>query len=244
MEKKNITQVIDKYHLNGLVESVTWNSTEDNGMSVKFVTPTKDCAGLVSTTKDLGLGESDISIYSTSQFNKLLTIMDLNMVNIEVVKGNQGIPYQLKVNDNDFDLDFYLSSEDLIPSVPNINEPEEYDIEFSIYEDFIKNFTKAHSALDKPGRFEIGCKKIDDLKHVELTVGDSATFANKIKMVQPCEYTIGTEPMAFSANIVKEILAVNKSANGKAKINEEGLLKLEFTEDDITSTYFVVKLAE
>jgi hypothetical protein len=244
MEKKNITQVIDKYHLNGLVESVTWNSTEDDGMSVKFVTPTKDCAGSVSTTKDLGLGASDISIYSTSQFNKLLGIMDMAMVNIEVVKGNQGIPYQLKVTDNDFDLDFYLSSEDLIPSVPNISEPEDYDVEFTIDEDFVKNFTKAHSALDKPGRFEIGCKKIDDNKHVELTIGDSATFANKIKLVQPSEYTMGIEPMSFSANTVKEILSVNKTATGKAKINEEGLLKLVFTEDDITSTYFVVKLAD
>jgi hypothetical protein len=244
MEKKNLTQVIDKYHLNGLIESVTWNSTEDDGISVKFVTPTKDCAGSVSTTKDLGLGANDISIYSTSQFNKLLGIMDIAMVNIDVITGNQGIPYQLKVKDNDFDLDFYLSSEDLIPSVPNISEPDEYDVNFSIDEDFIKNFTKAYSALDKPNRFEIGCKNIDNIKHIELTVGDSATFANKIKMVQPSEYTIGIEPMSFSANIVKEILAVNKTAEGKAKINEAGLLKLEFTEDDITSIYFVVKLAE
>ena len=244
MEKKNLTQIIDKYHLNGLIESVTWNSTEDDGIRVEFVTPTKDCAGLVSTTKDLGLGANNISIYSTSQFNKLLGIMDIAMVNIDVITGNQGIPYQLKVKDNDFDLDFYLSSEDLIPSVPNITEPEEYDVKFSIDEDFIKNFTKAYSALDKPNRFEIGCKNIDSIKHVELTVGDSATFANKIKMIQPSEYTIGIEPMAFSANIVKEILSVNKSAVGKAKINEAGLLKLEFTEDDTTSVYFVVKLAD
>ena len=244
MEKKNLTQVIDKYHLNGLIESVSWNSTEDDGMSVKFVTPTKDCAGIVSTTKDLGLGETNISIYSTSQFNKLLGIMDMAMVNIEVVTGNQGIPYQLKVKDNDFDLDFYLSSEDLIPNVPTINEPEEYDVEFSIDEDFVKNFTKAYNALEKPNRFEIGCKSIDEIKYVELTIGDSATFANKIKMVQPSEYTIGVEPMSFSANIVKEILAVNKTSEGKAKINEAGLLKLEFTEDDITSTYFVVRLAD
>jgi hypothetical protein len=50
--------------------------------------------------------------------------------------------------------------------------------------------------------------------------------------------------MSFSANIVKEILTVNKTADGKAKINEAGLLKLEFTEDDIISTYFVVRLAD
>jgi hypothetical protein len=245
MEKKNLTQVIDKYHLNGLVESVTWNSTEDDGLTVKFVTATKDCAGSVTTTTDLGLGENDISIYSTSQFNKLLTIMDMAMVNIDVVKGNQGIPYQLSVKDNDFDLTYHLASSDLIPSVPTINEPEEYNAEFSIDEDFVKNFTKAHGALDKPTRFELETKvNTDKEKIVELTVGDGTSYANKIKMTQPADFTIGGTSMPFSANVMREILAANKSAVGKAQLNEAGLMKMTFTEDNTTSTYFMVRLAE
>jgi hypothetical protein len=243
MEKKHLESVINKYHLNGMVESVTWNITDDD-LSVKFVTPTKDCAGSVCLTKDLGLGESNVSIYSTSQFSKLLSILDTFMT-MEVVKGNQGIPYQLNIKDNDFDLDYYLSSEDLIPSVPTINEPEEYDAEFSIDEDFIKNFIKSHTALDKPTRFEIETVVNEDKeKIVTLTVGDNATFANKIKMTQPADFTIGGTSMPFSAPVLREILSVNKAAVGKAQLNEAGLMKLTFTEDDTTSTYFMVRLAE
>jgi hypothetical protein len=33
-------------------------------------------------------------------------------------------------------------------------------------------------------------------------------------------------------------------AKGKIKINEEGLLKVIFTEDNITSTYFLVRSSE
>lgn len=243
MEKKNLNQMIDKYHLNGLVESVTWNSTEDDGVTVNFVTATKDCAGSVQTTVDLGLGESDISIYSTSQLNKILSIMDIFMT-VDVVKGNQNIPYQLSIKDKAFDLTYHLASEDLIPSVPTINEPEEYDAEFTIDEDFVKNFTKAHGALDKPNRFNIACIVDDNVKYVELCVGDGTSYANKIKLRQPADYQLGFNEMPFSANVMREILAVNKTATGKAQINENGLLKMTFTEDDTTSTYFLVRLAE
>jgi hypothetical protein len=243
MEKKYIESVIGKYHLNGMVESVTWNITDED-LTVKFVTPTKDCAGSVTLTKDLGLGENNISIYSTSQFSKLLSIMDTFM-EIEVVKGNQGIPYQVNIKDNDFDLDYFLSSDDLIPSVPTVNEPEEYDAVFTIDEYFIKNFVKSHTALDKPARFEIETKVTDDSeKIVEITVGDSATFANKIKTTQPADFTIGGTKMPFSAPVLREILSANRFATGKAKLNEAGLMKLEFTEDDVTSSYFMVRLAE
>ena len=165
MEKKYLTQFIDKYHLNGLVESVKWNSTESDGFSVKFVTQTKDCAGTIKTTQDLGFGKHDICIYSTSQFNKILSVMDTFMT-ADVVTGSQNIPYQLSIKDNDFDLTYYLSSEDLIPTAPKINEPEQYDVEFDIDEDFIKNFIKAHNALDKPNYFTVECKVENDEKPI------------------------------------------------------------------------------
>lgn len=241
MEKKHLNGFIDKYHLNGVVESVTWNSTETD-LTCKFVTPTKDCAGSVVINKDLGLGEHNISLFSTSQFNRLLSIMDV-FITVDVITGNQNIPYQINVKDNNFDLNFYLSSEDLIPSVPSINEPEEYDVEFSIDEDFIRNFTKAHSALDKPNRFEISCGVENEEKYIEITVGDDATYANKVKIRQNADFLLGIETLPFSANILKEILVANKSATGKAKINEQGLCKIEFTENDIISTYFLVRLS-
>jgi hypothetical protein len=243
MEKKYLTQVIDKYHLNGLVESVTWNSTKSKGLTVKFVTATKDCAGSVHTTKDLELGENDISIYSTSQLNRILSVID-NYLTVDVVKGNQNIPYQLSIKDNNFDLTYHLSSEDLIPTVPNINEPEQFDCTFSIDEDFVKNFTRAHNALDKPNRFTIECKVEDDEQYVEFCVGDSASYANKIKLRQPASFLLGFQAIPFSANIFKEIISVNKSATSTINILEQGLIKMTFTEDDTTSTYFMVKLSE
>jgi len=244
MEKANIQSFIDKYHLGGAVESVTWNSTEDAGISVKFVTSTKDCVGCVTTTKDLGLDKSDISIYSTSQLNKLLTIFD-GFMTIDVVKGNQGIPYQLNIKNKSFDLNFHLSSDDLIPNVPAVAEPEEYEVEFSIDEDFIKDFTRAHTSLDKPNRVEVSCKTIDNEKFVEFTIGESATHANKVKLRTSATFTLAPDPLPFSANVIREIVLANKLATlSNVYINEEGLMKIQFVEGDITSTYFIVRLSE
>jgi hypothetical protein len=244
MEKANIQAFIDKYHLGGAVESVTWNSTEDAGVSVKFVTPTKDCAGSVETTKDFALGANDISIYSTSQLNKLLTIMD-GFMTIDVVKGNQDIPYQLNIKNQSFDLNFHLSSEDLIPNVPEINEPEEYGIELDIDEDFIRDFTRAHTAIDKPNRVEINCKVQDEEKFIEFKIGESATHANKVSLLTPASFVIGTNGLPFSANTIREVLLANKTAtSGKIYINEEGLMKILFNQDEITSTYFLIRLSE
>lgn len=243
MEKSNIQAVIDKYHLGGLVESVTWNSSENDGLTVNFVTSTKDCAGIISTTQDLGLGDNNISIYSTSQLNKLLTIMD-GFMTIDVIKGTQNIPYQLNIKNKSFDLNFHLSSEDLIPPVPQISEPEEYEVEFDLDEDFIKDFTRAHTSLDKPNRLDLECVIIDNEKYIQFIIGEAATYANKIKLRTTAQYTLGIDKLPFSANIFREILLANKLAKGKIYINEGGLIKAIFTENNIISTYFIVRLSE
>jgi hypothetical protein len=242
MEKGSIQNLIDKYHLGGLVESVTWNSSDED-VSVNFITPTKDCVGIINIKEDLGLGNSNISIYSTSQLNKLLAIMD-GFITIDVVKGNQDIPYQLKIKNKSFDLDFYLSSDDLIPSVPDISEPDEYEIEFDLDDDFIKDFTRAHTSLDKPNRFTVGCKIIDTEKLVEFIIGEGTTYANTVKLTTHASYMIGSNELPFSASIFREILLANKMAKGKIQINEEGLMKIIFTEDNIISTYFLVRSSD
>lgn len=242
MDKKYFTQIIDKYHLNGLIESVTWNSTKSDGVTVNFVNPTKDCAGSVSTTYDLGLGENNISVYSTSQLYKILNITD-NYITVDIVE-NKNIPTQLNIKDNNFDLNFHLSSEDLIPTVPTINDPEKYECVFSIDEEFVRNFIKAHNALDKPNVFTIECKVEDEEQYVEFCVGESASYANKIKFRQSAKFLIGFEKITFNASIFKEIITVNKLASNTIEIIEQGLMKMTFIEDTITSKYFMVKLSE
>jgi hypothetical protein len=56
---------------------------------------------------------------------------------------------------------------------------------------------------------------------------------------------IGISKLPFSANIIREIVLANKlSTSSKVYVNEEGLMKMEFVENEITSTYFIVRSSE
>jgi hypothetical protein len=125
---------------------------------------------------------------------------------------------------------------------PNLQEDK---IEFSLDEDFIKDFTRAHTSLDKPNRVEIECKTIDNEKFVEFIIGEAATHANKVKLRTPASFVIGISKLPFSANIIREIVLANKlSTSSKVYVNEEGLMKMEFVENEITSTYFIVRSSD
>jgi hypothetical protein len=51
------------------------------------------------------------------------------------------------------------------------------------------------------------------------------------------EYKIG-----FNSDLLKDILSVNKDADeSKLYINLDGLMKLEFTSENIKSTYYIVQ---
>ena len=69
MQKQTLTSVIDKYHLNGIVESVKWN-IKDKNITVDFITPMKNLVGKV-ISPNFDLDDTDLGIYNTSQFNNI-----------------------------------------------------------------------------------------------------------------------------------------------------------------------------
>jgi hypothetical protein len=83
MNKNILTSVIDKYYLNGIVESVKWN-IKDKVITVDFITPFKNLVGKV-TSPNFDLEDSEVGIYNTSQFYKLIKIMDNTTANYEVM---------------------------------------------------------------------------------------------------------------------------------------------------------------
>jgi hypothetical protein len=48
MNKNTLTSVIDKYYLNGVVESVKWD-IKDKAITVDFITPMKNLVGKVTS---------------------------------------------------------------------------------------------------------------------------------------------------------------------------------------------------
>jgi hypothetical protein len=72
IDKLDLTTVISKYYLNGMIESVRWEIKENN-IHIAFNAPTKDMIGYVKA-KNFPLEDSTIGIGNTTQLNKLVGI--------------------------------------------------------------------------------------------------------------------------------------------------------------------------
>jgi|694.fasta_scaffold121300_2 hypothetical protein len=243
MQKQTLTSVIDKYHLNGIVESVKWN-IKDKNITVDFITPMKNLVGKV-TSPNFDLDDTDLGIYNTSQFNKLVKIMD-NTVVLGLTKSPYGTPLELTLADNQYDLNYYLSDLMLIESVPAINEPASYDAEANIDSDFISKFANAKKALGDVKQFTIKDElNSENMKDLVIVIGDGNGYANKIKFKTPCESMFGLNEIPFPADVMMELLKANEEADsGTIQISQEGLMKVSFKEESIESVYYLVRLSQ
>ena len=243
MNKQTLTSVLDKYYLNGTVESVKW-VIKDKTITVDFITPMKNLVGKV-ISPNFDLEDSEIGIYNTSQFYKLVKIMNDTVV-LKLNKSERGTPLEITLADNQYDLNYYLSDLNLIETVPSINEPSSYDAETNIDSDFISKFTNAKKALGDVKQFTVKDELTDEkMKDLVIVIGEGNGYANKIKFKTPCESMFGLTEIPFPADVMMEVLKANEDAtNGKIQISQEGLMKISFTEDGIDSIYYLVRLSD
>ena len=242
MQKQTLTSVVDKYHLNGIVESVKW-VIKDKNITVDFITPMKNLVGKV-TSPNFDLEDVDLGIYNTSQFNKLVKIMDSTVV-LGLTKSPYGTPIELTLADNQYDLNYYLSDLMLIESVPNINEPTDYDTTSKIEPNFITMFANAKKALGDVKQFTVQTETKDGETSLLIIIGDGNSYANKIKFKATCESMFGLSETPFPADVMMELLKANEEADsGTIQISSEGLMKISFVEGSIESTYYLVRLSQ
>jgi len=242
MQKQTLTSVVDKYHLNGIVESVKW-VIKDKNITVDFITPMKNLVGKV-TSPNFDLEDVDLGIYNTSQFNKLVKIMDSTVV-LGLTKSPYGTPIELTLADNQYDLNYYLSDLMLIESVPNINEPTDYDTTSKIEPNFITMFANAIKALGDVKQFTVQTETKDGETSLLIIIGDGNSYANKIKFKATCESMFGLSETPFPADVMMELLKANEEADsGTIQISQEGLMKISFKEGSIESVYYLVRLSQ
>lgn len=238
MDKKLLIQLIESFYLNGLATQVKFK-VKDNEAHIKFATDNKDCIGEIKAP--VQLEDCEIGIFNTAQLLKLLNITN-EYIELKLEKQNNHF-LKLHISDNQFDLSYNLSDLGLIQDpgvVPNLPP---YDLEFDINFDFTQKYIKAHNALDKPPRFEIGVTKdFQGEEVINFMVGEKSTYSNKVTFTEAGTVINQVKPVSFSAANFREIVSVAKSANGKAYLFKDGLLKINLEEEGVISEYFLVAL--
>jgi uncharacterized protein YxjI len=236
INKNKLVDSIEKYYLNGLTESVKF-SISNNNLVIPFSTTTRDVTGKI--VMPIELNDAEFGIFETSPFLKLLKILDTN---IEIEYQQQySIIEKLLIEDNQYKMMFSVSDISLIPKTPNVIDIE-YQLTYDIEPDFVTRFIDCKKALGPDVKTFVLEPQAEIAR---IILGDPSGYANKLEFEIPAK----TEGFPFSSllfpsDVLKEILTANKNFDsGIMKVNEGGLMYLMFTEEDVSSQYYIMASA-
>ena len=242
INKSKLQSIISKYYLNGLVQSVRWE-TKENKLSISFTSENKDIAGDLMC-ENSPVEDSEIAIFDTSQLNKLISVTNGEL--LLTLEKEHKIFSKLHIQDNSFNVAYSLADSLLVPKRGTINFPTEYDVIIELTPEIVNNFIKAKSALTDINDVMISTEEDPDRGTVvQFAFGDLNNFSNKIKYIvdENIEVTLGKDlKLPFNSDSFKNILAANKDLeSGKLSLTEEGFMKLEFQSEDIKTLYYMVR---
>jgi len=238
MKKPYLQDVIEKYYLGGLVERVKIQIT-DKTLTTKFISAQKNLVGVLEAP-GITLPDCEFGVYDTSQLLKLIGITD-HFLTLDV-EVNKGIANKLLIADNEYNLEYALADTMLTPSVPSIDEPT-YHMVADVNEEFIAKFLKAKKALGTDVFIVEQGIDHEEKQAMKFTLGGVDKHTNKVNFTLPTSLSsVPGVQLKFPIEEFGEILAANKEiATGVLSVSEDGLLKIEFTnEEGVKVTYLLV----
>lgn len=242
IEKLDLTAIISKYYLNGMIEAVRWE-IKDNNIHIAFNAPTKDMIGYVES-KNFPLEDSTIGISNTTQLNKLVAITN-GYLNLEYTKQHKLIT-KLIISDNQYTLDYSLANLDHIPKAGALADNFNYTVLAKIDNESIAAIVKAKQALADTDTVVLKNSPNDDGEdRLELCFGGNVQYSNKVSFYLPdVEISDPEFNEHYNSNLLKEIMYCNKDmTSGRMSLclqEEAEHMKLEFENDNLKSTYYIV----
>ena len=233
MQKTKLNRFIQKYNLNGNVNSVKW-SAKDNILSTTFVTSDKTLMGNVKV-ENFQFEDGDVGVYTTDQLVKLLGVLGED-VTLDVSRaGDKAI--SMNVANGVVSVDYTLSDLSVIPDPPQLKRIPDFQTQIKVDSSFIETFIKGKSALSDAETFTI----VNGKTGPQVVIGYASTNTNRVNI--PVETTSNglTDNVSFNANLFRDVLSANKECTSATlEVSNDGLARISFKVDDYDSTYFIV----
>ena len=241
MKKQVLNTFIDKYSLNGSIESVKWVVDNKNKqIKTSSISDDKNALSYVTIKDDAGLVDSEFGINDTTKLKKLLNVLT-EEVDIAFNKREEKI-VSLSLNSEGTDVQYVTADLSVIPKVPDLKKLPPFNLEIPLTKEFVTTFVKAKSALSDVDTMTFSKDKKDKIK---LTIGYSNVNSNRINIdVKPSEGkdSLG-KTIHFSAKYLKEILTSNSDCeNAVLKISDHGILHVEFNNELFNSSYYLIEI--
>ena len=237
MNKNNLVRFINKYNLNGNVNSVVLNS-KDNTLSTRFITGDKSLLGELSLSK-WKFEDADLGIYDTLQFSKLLDVLSDDITMKLNSSGDKAI--SLVVSDTDAKVNYMLSDLSVINQPPALKQLPEFQVKIKVNTKFITNFISGKGALPETDTFTV----ITDDDNVKIVIGYSAINTNRVTLPVETETFEDINKVSFNANLFKEVLSANKECESATlEVSQEGLSRINFKVDEYDVIYYLVAVQD
>lgn len=241
MKKQTINTFIDKYSLNGTIESVKWVVDSANKqIKTASISDDKNVLSFVVIKDSAGLNDAEIGINDTAKLKKLLSVLN-DEVNISFNTREDKI-VSLSLTGESTDVQYVTADLSVIPKVPELKKLPPFNLEIPLTKEFVTTFVKAKNALSDVDTLTFTKDKKDKLK---LVIGFSSVNSNRISIdFKPTEGkdTLG-KTIHFSAKYLKEILTSNNDCeNAVLKVSDAGIAHVEFNNDVFNSSYYLVEI--
>jgi len=239
IDKLDLVSIISKYHLGGMIKAVRWN-IKDNHLGIGFNSPSMEMIGNLEY-KNFPLEDATIAISDTTQLSKLVGITN-GYLNLEFVKQNK-LPIQLIIADNQYTLNYALADLMLFAEAGQMKEEPEYDVIAELDNESITAIVKAKQALVDTNTVVLRSSPNDDGEdRLEMCFAGNIAFSNKVSFyLNEVEMKNQDLNENYDSNMIKEIMYANKDMPyGRMSVSAEGLMKLEFEDEKIKSTYYIV----
>ena len=239
IDKLDLVSIISKYHLGGMIKAVRWN-IKDNHLGIGFNSPSMEMIGNLEY-KNFPLEDATIAISDTTQLSKLVGITN-GYLNLEFVKQNK-LPIQLIIADNQYTLNYALADLMLFAEAGQLEQEPEYDVIAELDNESISAIVKAKQALVDTNTVVLRSSPNDDGEdRLEMCFAGNIAFSNKVSFyLNEVEMKNQDLNENYDSNMIKEIMYANKDMPyGRMSVSAKGLMKLEFEDEKIKSTYYTV----
>lgn len=241
MNKTTLLSFVDKYSLNGSVESVKWTVYQKEGqIKTSSITDDKSVLSFVTIKENANLEDSEFGVNDTSKLKKMSSVLSEDItINLDV---NNGKITSLTLRDANADVQYVTSDISVIPVVPNLKKLPDFNLQIPLTKEFVNAFVKAKGALSDINTFTVMHDKKGKLK---LVIGYSSVNSNRISLdVKAVEGKDSVKsPIHFSAKFLKEILTANSDCeNAVLNISDDGLASVSFDNEKFNSSYYLLAI--
>ncbi len=248
MQKSQIISFIKRYYLGNRTESAQWDTFEEK-LEVPFITGEKTCMGTVrlNNFKEFEPGQT-IGILNTTPLLRQLEVLKENgNITTSFTKlEKEGIEDRIAsieftdpIDDEKLDpysTKFMCADLKVVPRNTGLKKKPEWDLVFTLHDEFADKFIKAQSALETK-EFQIMNKG----GKYKILLGQVNTRNSTMGEVPVPVEVIGNDIglVKFPAVEMKEILSANKG-DIKLRVSGEGLAWIEVKDGDFECDYFLL----